>query len=92
MQAIRVTQTLNQDGELTITGLPYKKGQFLEIIVLPQLIETSSRPRMTVGQFRESGLIGLWDDHDDIDDSAVYARQLRKDAQNRGSIDYDIFG
>ena len=38
----------------------------------------------TVGDFRNSGLLGMWKDRSDIKDSAVYARQLREDAQQRG--------
>ena len=38
----------------------------------------------TVGDFRKSGLLGLWKDRSDIEDSAVYARQLREEAQKRG--------
>ncbi|MEJ5311464.1 MAG: toxin-antitoxin system HicB family antitoxin [Anaerolineae bacterium] len=43
--------------------------------------ETASRGHLTVGEFRESGLIGLWKDRTDIEDSAVYARQLREQAR-----------
>ena len=57
MDAIRIEQVMSRDGEVTITGLPYKKGQFVEIILLPQLTKTSPRPRLTVRQFREMGLI-----------------------------------
>ena len=39
--------------------------------------------RLTVRHVRESGLIGLWKDRDDIQDSAAYARRLRERAQNR---------
>ena len=42
------------------------------------------RPRLTVRQLRRSGLIGLWQDRDDIEDSALYARQLREQAQESG--------
>lgn len=72
---------MGRDGEVVITGLPYKKGQFFEIILLPQLVKTSPRPCLTVQQFRELGLIGLWKDRNDIQDSSVYARQLREEAQ-----------
>jgi len=49
-------------------------------------VETASRGRLTVGEFRESGLIGLWKDRTDIEDSAVYARELREQAQRRGDV------
>ncbi len=92
MEAIRIQQVMSRDGEVVITGLPYKKGQFVEIILLPQLVKTPPRPRLTVRQFRELGLIGLWKDRDDIQDSSVYARQLREEAQRRRHIDYDFPG
>lgn len=94
MEAIRIQQVISRDGEVVISGLPYRKGQFVEIILLPQLVKTlpRSRPRLTVRQFRESGLIGLWKDRDDIQDSSVYARQLREETQRRRHIDYDFPG
>ncbi|MCD6344787.1 MAG: hypothetical protein J7M17_04190 [Anaerolineae bacterium] len=92
MEAIRVQQVIEEDGEVVITDLPYKKGQAVEIILLPQPTRIASRSRLTVRQFRQSGLIGLWKDHNDIRDSAAYARQLREQAQKRGDISYDFVG
>jgi hypothetical protein len=43
-----------------------------------------------VRQLRQSGLIGLWKNRDDIIDSAVYARQLREQAQQRRQFSYDF--
>lgn len=86
MEAIRIQQVMSRDGEVVITGLPYRKGQFVEIILLPQPVQTPPRPRLTVRQFRELGLIGLWQDRNDIQDSSVYARQLREEAQHRRDI------
>jgi len=50
--------------------------------------EAGAAPRghLTVGEFRESGLIGLWEDRTDIEDSAVYARELREQVQRRGDV------
>ncbi|MCK5517005.1 MAG: hypothetical protein KAI39_09045, partial [Desulfobulbaceae bacterium] len=73
-----------------ITDLPYKKGQAVEIILLPQSVKIASRSRLTVQQLRKSGLIGSWKDRTDIIDSAVYARSLRERIQNRGNNSYDI--
>jgi hypothetical protein len=89
MEALRVEQVLERDGEIELTGLPYKKGQLLEIILLSHP-KKNKRPRLTVGQFRKSGLIGLWKERDDIQDGSVYARQLREKAQNRRQ--HDIAG
>jgi hypothetical protein len=38
---------------------------------------------LTVGDLRRSGLLGMWKDRDDIEDSSLYARQLREAAQKR---------
>ncbi len=92
MEAIRIQQVIAEDGKVLITGLPYKKGQFVEVILVPQPLKTVLRPRLTVRQLRESGLIGLWKDRNDIGDSVAYARQLREQAQRRGETPYDIAG
>ena len=92
MEAIRVHQVIAEDGEVVITDLPYKKGQAVEIILLLQPTGIAPRSRLTVRQLRQSGLIGLWKDRNDIRDSAVYARRLREQAQKRGDINYDFVG
>ena len=86
MEAVQVKQVITKDGEVLLTGLPFKKGQSVEIIVFPQPTTPLPRARLTVGRLRQSGLIGLWQDRDDIGDSSVYARLLRKQAQQRGDI------
>jgi hypothetical protein len=90
MEAVQVQQVIAQDGEVLITGLPYKKGQSVEIIVFLHPTTLPPRARLTVGRLRRSGLIGLWQDRDDIGDSSVYARRLREQAQQRGDIHYDF--
>ncbi len=92
MEAVRVQQVIAKDGEILVKGIPYKKGQVVEIIVLPQPMRTTPRSHLTVRQLRQSGLIGLWKDRNDVGDSAAYARRLRKQAQKRGDIDYDFAG
>ena len=89
MEAIRVEQVVMKDGEIIITGLPYKKGQVVEVIVLAQSQEPVPRSHLTVRQLRQSGIIGLWKDRSDIQGSTTYARQLREQAQKRGDINYD---
>lgn len=84
MEAIRVEQTITQDGQIVVTGLPYKKGQVVEVIVLARTREPRARPYLTVRQLRQSGMLGLWQDRDDIQDSTVFARTLREQAERRG--------
>jgi hypothetical protein len=86
MKAVQVHQILAKDGEIRITGLPYKRGQAVDVIVLLPSAIPEPRARLTVGQLRRSGLIGLWQDREDIDDSSIYARELREQAQQRGDI------
>lgn len=84
MEAIRLDKVLDKDGEIFLKGLPYKKGQRLELILL--LSEETSRPSLTQITARKllgSKLIGLWKDREDIGDSSRYARNLREQAQRR---------
>jgi len=89
MEAVQVRQVVVKDGEILITGLPYKKGQAVDVIVFPR--STTLRPavRLTVGDLSRSGLIGMWQDRADITDGAAYARQLREQAQRREDVDCD---
>jgi hypothetical protein len=84
MEAIRLDRVLDKDGEIYLKGLPYKKGQRLELILL--LSEEASRPsrtQITARKLLGSKLVGLWKDREDIGDSARYARNLREHAQRR---------
>lgn len=92
MEAVRFQQVLLKDGEVSVKGMPYKKGMAVEIIVFPQTPNTGARSRLTVGRLRQSGLIGMWKDRAEIRDFAVFTRCLREKAQNRGDINYDPVG
>ena len=83
MEAVQVQQILAKDGEVLVTGLPYLAGQAVEIIVFLHPTTQPPRASLTVGRLRRSGLLGLWQDRDDIGDSSVYPRQLREQAQKR---------
>jgi len=48
-----------------------------------RLVLSSPKPHLTASQLLRSGLVGLWKDREDIEDSADYARQLREQAQRR---------
>jgi len=90
MEAVEVRQVIAKDGEVSLAGLPYRKGQVVQIIVFLQPTTSPPRARLTVGHLRRSGLIGMWQDRDDIDDSSAYTRQLREQVQKRGDIHYDF--
>ncbi|MBX3050648.1 MAG: hypothetical protein KF753_04180 [Caldilineaceae bacterium] len=86
MEAIQVKQIMTKDGEMLLTGLPYKKGQSVEVILLAQTEVPAQRKSLTVRELRRSGLLGMWRERADISDSAVYARALRQQAEQRGVI------
>ena len=79
-------------GKVVITGQPFEAGQHVEVIMLSQQVTNIKRTRLTVHQLPQSGLIGLWKNRDDISNSAIYAHQLREQAQQRRDINYDFFG
>jgi hypothetical protein len=83
MASLKIEQTVTKDGEICITGLPYKIGETIDIILSPHESDAISRKGITVGEFRRSGLIGMWKDRTDIEDSTKYAQILREQAQNR---------
>lgn len=82
MEAVRLNAILKKDGEMTLRGLPFKKGDRIELILLPASTATRERA-LTARRLRRSGLIGLWKGRSDIGDSAAFARQLREQAQRR---------
>lgn len=83
MEAIRIHKVVEKDGEILLTGLPYRKGQHVEMVLLMEPSAMLGRPRLTAHRLLRSGLIGLWKDRKDLGDSAAYARQLREQAQSR---------
>ena len=83
MGPMRIYKVVEKDGEIVVTGLPCKKGDRLEVILLPEAPTARNRPPITARRLLHSGLIGLWKDRNDIGDSAGYARQLREQAQRR---------
>lgn len=85
MEAIRLQQTVQKNGELHLTNLPLEKGQQVELLLLYSPTKPKL-PRLTARQLLNSQLIGLWQNRSDITDSAAYARQLREQAQRRPDI------
>lgn len=83
MQAIKILEIVKKDGELKMSGLPLKKGQRVEMIVMtePVIMESIGA---TAQNLLKSKIVGLWKDRP-IEDSAMFARKLRDEAQNRGN-------
>lgn len=83
MEALRVKTTIEKDGEISLTGLPYTKGDEVEMILLVQPTRRIKRRPLTARALRRAGVVGLWKNRTDLPDSAAYARQLREQAQRR---------
>ena len=81
MEAVRIREKIKKDGEIMVTGLPFKKGQRIEMIVMSEPARRSSKPS-TARQLLASGIVGMWKERG-IEDSSVYARTLRERAQRR---------
>ena len=84
MSAIRLRKSIEKDGELVLTGLPWKKGSEVEVTIENETAAPHRR-QMTAADLLNSGLVGMWADRDDIGDSSEFARQLREKAQRRGT-------
>ena len=82
IQALRLYLTAQQDGQVTLTGLPCKKGQRVEAIVLIENLPETPKTYLTGQQLAQSEIVGLWKERN-ISDSVEYARQLRQEAQER---------
>ncbi len=76
MEAVRLNTVIKKDGEISMRGLPFKKGDRIEMILLPAAAPAAER-KLTARRLRRSGLVGLWKNRTDIGDSAEFARQMR---------------
>ena len=83
MEAIRFHQVVKKDGELLVTDLPCKRGEAVEVIILPASDTGPPRFPRTARQLCDSELVGLWKDRQETGESSVFARQLREKAQRR---------
>jgi len=82
MDSINLDAVLNKDGELSINGLPFKKGDRVKMTIRKE-VATKKRIPLTGKRLLESGLVGIWEDRTDIGDSVEFARKLREKAQRR---------
>lgn len=83
MPAVRIERVIEKDGEIILTGLPFRKGQHVGLTVTTEPAEESVPTLGKASLLLHSKLIGLWKDRDDIEDSSAFARQLRDAAQRR---------
>ena len=59
MEAIRIHKVAEKGGKISVKGVPCKKGQYVEIILLIEPSAMPRRPRLTTRRLLRSGLIGL---------------------------------
>lgn len=85
MEAMKIKKTLEKDGEIVLKGLPFRKGQRVELIVLSGPSEQAAPRGITGAELLNSGLVGIWKDRDDIGDSSEFARKLRAKVESRES-------
>lgn len=75
MVSIVLRGVVTSDGKLEIDLPP-------DLPVGPVEVEIRSQKMdgVTLGELLQSGLVGIWEDRSDIDDSVEFARQLRRRA------------
>ena len=81
MNDVMLHVTLAENGVLVVSGLPFKKGEELDVV-----LRRSSEPTcvlLTGKALAESALVGLWEQRIDIGDTTEFARKLREEAQLR---------
>jgi len=82
MDALRKHAVIEQDGQVTLGGLPFKKGDRVEVILLKEQLPGRKRG-LKAAEFLSSPLIGMWADRKDITDSSAFARELREKGEHR---------
>lgn len=91
MAAVRRSAVVEEDGQVTLRELPFRKGDRVQVTLL-KAGRVSGRRASTAAQFLESPLIGMWADRTDIPDSSVFARGLRELMLSCGPIRTPVIG
>lgn len=78
-----VETVIERDGEINLRGLPYKRGDRVELKLVSEEDGSRQSAPLTARELLESPLVGLWRDRSDIGDTVDYARKLREAAQKR---------
>jgi hypothetical protein len=81
--AIRIHQVIERDGEIAVSGLPYRKGQHIEMIVHTEKPGNHRAASRTARDLRRSRIVGIWKARRDIGSSLEFSRRLRRQAQTR---------
>ena len=80
--AVHIEKVVEKDGEINLTGLPFKKGERVELTLSAEPA-AENLTGIPASELLRSGLVGIWKNRDDIKDSSEFARQLREKAQHR---------
>ena len=81
---VHFKKVMQKDGELYADGLPYKKGEIINVVLLNESNkETNNKKYLTANDLLNSNLIGLWKNRKDITNSKNFARKLRNKSQRR---------
>lgn len=83
MEAIHLHRRIETDGELRVTGLPCRKGQDVEMILLIGSLGGTTKRALTASALRRSPVVGMWAHRKGIGESSGFARGLRERAQTR---------
>ena len=71
---------------------PSRWSEVLDFIGYLKTVAARVRPpvqELTARDLLQSGLVGLWADRDDMDDSLSFARQIRQEAEHRRRVTGD---
>jgi hypothetical protein len=81
VKTLNFTTEVPASRELTITlpsGIPLGPAEIIVVVA-----SKASKPSRTLGELKPSEFFGILRDRSDIEDSAEFARRLRKEAWSR---------
>lgn len=85
METLKIHQVVEKDGEIRVTGLPLRRGQQVELTLRLESEAPAEKPLPTVRDLLASGLVGLWADRSEVEDSVEFARRLRTESLRQPS-------
>ena len=83
METVKLDTIIKKDGEINIKGVPFYKGDKIKMIISSESEEDKTNNELSADKILKSGIVGIWEDRDDIIDSSSHARELRNKAQIR---------
>ncbi len=80
METVRKSIVVKRSGRISISNLPFKRGQRVEMIMSPE--QESDKKFITGKELAQSEIVGLWKKRR-IKDSVKYSQMLRREAERR---------